>query len=160
MIHSILNKIKKIKLTLLPPPTFEKIHPTFSAEQWPTNCQPCLAAWSSGTGFAGIAGYAWSLAFGSADICFQVRAVFLWSDGVDFSIWLDGTWGRWVWRGVTSNEMWKIWHLPKKPLWPSSSFKLMLVGIPSFFSFHVQGCQVACQNMCLSERQKCRKVFE
>lgn len=77
MIHSILNKIKKIKLTLLPPPTFEKIHPTFSAEQWPTNCQPCLAAWSSGTGFAGIAGYAWSLAFGSADICFQVWAVFL-----------------------------------------------------------------------------------
>jgi len=35
--------------------------------------KPCLAAWSSGTGFAGIAGYAWSLAFGSADICFQVQ---------------------------------------------------------------------------------------
>lgn len=44
--------------------------PDVSTEQ--STCQPCLAAWSSGTGFAGIAGYAWSLAFGSADICFQV----------------------------------------------------------------------------------------
>ena len=36
--------------------------------------QPCLAAWSSGTGFAGIAGYAWALAFGAADTCFQAGA--------------------------------------------------------------------------------------
>ena len=41
--------------------------------------KPCIAAWSSGTGFAGIAGYAWSLAFGAADICFQVQLmVALW----------------------------------------------------------------------------------
>lgn len=41
--------------------------------------KPCLAAWSSGTGFAGIAGYAWALAFGAADTCFQVQLmVALW----------------------------------------------------------------------------------
>ncbi|CAJ1443808.1 unnamed protein product [Effrenium voratum] len=41
--------------------------------------KPCLAAWSSGTGFAGIAGYVWSLAFDGMDLCFQVQLmVALW----------------------------------------------------------------------------------
>eukprot|EP00913_Durusdinium_trenchii_P024059 g22595.t1 len=41
--------------------------------------KPCLAAWSSGTGFAGIAGYAWSLAFDAMNTCFQVQLmVALW----------------------------------------------------------------------------------
>ncbi|CAK9008601.1 unnamed protein product [Durusdinium trenchii] len=43
------------------------------------DAQSCLAAWSSGTGFAGIAGYIWSLAFDAIDTCFQVQLmVALW----------------------------------------------------------------------------------
>ncbi|CAE7938595.1 BTN1 [Symbiodinium sp. KB8] len=41
--------------------------------------KPCLTAWSSGTGFAGIAGYVWSLLFDYLDLCFQVELmVALW----------------------------------------------------------------------------------
>ncbi|CAE7510418.1 BTN1 [Symbiodinium natans] len=41
--------------------------------------KPCLTAWSSGTGFAGIAGYVWSLLFDYLDACFQVELmVALW----------------------------------------------------------------------------------
>mmetsp|Transcript_45908 Transcript_45908/g.102976 ORF Transcript_45908/g.102976 Transcript_45908/m.102976 type:complete len:442 (-) Transcript_45908:25-1350(-) len=41
--------------------------------------KPCLTAWSSGTGFAGIAGYVWSLLFDYLDTCFQVELmVALW----------------------------------------------------------------------------------
>lgn len=43
------------------------------------DAQVCLAAWSSGTGFSGIAGYLWSLTFDGLDICFQVQLmVALW----------------------------------------------------------------------------------
>lgn len=35
------------------------------------DAQSCLTAWSSGTGFAGIAGYLWSLGFDALDTCFQ-----------------------------------------------------------------------------------------
>eukprot|EP00931_Biecheleriopsis_adriatica_P002381 TRINITY_DN10316_c0_g1_i1.p1 TRINITY_DN10316_c0_g1~~TRINITY_DN10316_c0_g1_i1.p1 ORF type:complete len:434 (+),score=63.92 TRINITY_DN10316_c0_g1_i1:80-1381(+) len=41
--------------------------------------QKCLTAWSSGTGFAGIAGYLWSIMFDALDTCFQVQLmVALW----------------------------------------------------------------------------------
>ncbi|CAK9008638.1 Protein BTN1 [Durusdinium trenchii] len=43
------------------------------------DAQVCLSAWSSGTGFSGIAGYLWSLTFDGLDICFQVQLmVALW----------------------------------------------------------------------------------
>eukprot|EP00434_Breviolum_minutum_P022983 symbB.v1.2.020276.t1/scaffold1692.1/size111236/5 len=43
------------------------------------DAQLCLSAWSSGTGFSGIAGYLWSLTFDGLDICFQVQLmVALW----------------------------------------------------------------------------------
>ena len=116
--------------------------PNLSAEQ-STNCQPCLAAWSSGTGFAGIAGYACSLAFGSADICFRYGPFsYDLIGGGHFNMTKDGTWGRWVKRWVTS--IWNVKNLAstKKPLWPSSSFKSMLVGIPSFLAFMFKGVKL------------------
>lgn len=138
--------------TLLPPPTFEKIHPTFSAEQWPTNCQPCLAAWSSGTGFAGIAGYAWSLAFGSADICFQVWTVQMvwWGWLFNMSWWDLGD----EWRDeLLQMKCEKIGIYKEAPM-TQQQLQVDVGWNPFIFSFHVQGCQVACQNMCLIERQK------
>lgn len=82
-----------------------------------------------------------------------------------------------IWWGGLFNMTW--WHLGEMSL-EGSYFKWNVKNLastkeapmtqqqlqvdvgwnPFFFSFHVQGCQVACQNMCLSERQKCRKVFE
>ncbi|CAK0845373.1 unnamed protein product [Prorocentrum cordatum] len=35
--------------------------------------QPCIKSWSSGTGFAGIAGYMWAILFGAIGACFQVQ---------------------------------------------------------------------------------------
>lgn len=48
------------------------------------DAQSCLAAWSSGTGFAGIAGYLWSLTFDAIDTCFQVQLM--------VALWIPAAW--------------------------------------------------------------------